>query len=154
MQKGSTLFLKSVIYLIGSAVFALCVSALYMAIFSGTAEMYRPLLIGICIPAIPFFFALYQGWLLLRHVDENNAFSELSVEALKKIKYCAIVISAIYVALMPLVYIVAEKDDVPGAVLIGLAFTFAPIVIAVFAAVLQKLLQNAIDIKKENELTI
>jgi hypothetical protein len=32
--------------------------------------------------------------------------------------------------------------------------TFASIVIAVFAAVLQKLLKNAIDIKLENDLTI
>ena len=33
-------------------------------------------------------------------------------------------------------------------------FPFASIVIAVFAAVLQMLLKNAIDIKSENDLTI
>jgi len=31
---------------------------------------------------------------------------------------------------------------------------FASLVVAVFAAVLQKLLKNAIDIKSENDLTI
>jgi hypothetical protein len=35
-----------------------------------------------------------------------------------------------------------------------LAFVFAPIVIAVLAAVLQKLLDNAIAIKSENDLTV
>ena len=31
---------------------------------------------------------------------------------------------------------------------------FAPLVVAVFAATLQKLLQNAMDIKAENDLTV
>ncbi|MGV2643750.1 DUF2975 domain-containing protein, partial [Clostridium perfringens] len=47
-----------------------------------------------------------------------------------------------------------EKDDAPGIILIGMALIFASIVIAVFAAVLQKLLQEAIDIKSENDLTV
>lgn len=49
---------------------------------------------------------------------------------------------------------VADADDAPGVVLIGMAITFAPIAIVVFAAVLQKLLKNAIDIKSENDLTV
>ena len=34
--------------------------------------------------AIPFYFALYQAFKLLRYIDKNKAFSELSVKALKK----------------------------------------------------------------------
>jgi hypothetical protein len=37
---------------------------------------------------------------------------------------------------------------------IGLVIIFASMVIAVFAAVLQRLLQEAIHIKSENDLTI
>ncbi|WP_407066435.1 DUF2975 domain-containing protein [Geobacillus sp. TFV-3] len=48
----------------------------------------------------------------------------------------------------------AEKDDAPGVIFVGLLVPFASFVIAVFAAVLQKLLQQAIEIKQENELTI
>jgi hypothetical protein len=38
--------------------------------------------------------------------------------------------------------------------LIGLIIAFAPAVIATFAAVLQKLLKEAIEIKSENDSTI
>ncbi|CAM2146145.1 Uncharacterized membrane protein YoaS [Paraburkholderia tropica] len=104
--------------------------------------------------AIPFYFALYQAFTLLSYIDRNKAFSELSVRALKKIKYCAITISLLLVAGMPLFYLIAEMDDAPGIILIGLVLIFASMVIAVFAAVLQRLLQEAIDIKSENDLTV
>jgi len=60
----------------------------------------------------------------------------------------------LYVVGMPLFYLIAEMDDAPGIILIGLVMIFAALVIAVFAAVLQKLLKNAIDIKSENDLTV
>ena len=47
-----------------------------------------------------------------------------------------------------------DMDDAPGIVMIGLIIIFACMVIAVFAAVLQKLLKNAIAIKQENDYTI
>ena len=153
MKQGSTLFLKVVIYLIGFAVLALCVIIGGVTI-SGNAGMYLPLMLGILITAIPFFFSLYQGLLLLRYIDQNSAFSNQSVKAIENIKYCAFTISVLYAAGMPFIIRVADKDDAPGAVVIGLVILFAFIVTAVFAAVLQKLLQNAIDIKSENDLTV
>ena len=106
------------------------------------------------IAAVPFFHGLYQALLLLRYIDSNTAFSELSVKAIQNIKYCAFTISVLYAAGMPYIIYVADKDDAPGAVLMGLVFIFAPLITSVFAAVLEKLLQNAIDIKKENDLTV
>lgn len=104
--------------------------------------------------AIPFYVALYQAFKLLSYIDQNKAFSELSVVALQKIKYCAITISILYMAGMPLLYLMAEADDAPGIIVIGLVLIFASMVIGVFAAVLQKLLQEAIEIKAENDLTV
>jgi hypothetical protein len=116
--------------------------------------MYMPLLLGMTLAALPFFFALYQGLLLLRAIDKNAAFSAHSVTAIRHIKFCAAIISAFYALMMPFIVRVAEKDDAPGVALIGLMLIFAPLVTAVFAAVLQKLLQNALDLKSENDLTI
>ncbi|MBU0905405.1 MAG: DUF2975 domain-containing protein, partial [Firmicutes bacterium] len=42
----------------------------------------------------------------------------------------------------------------PGLGLVGMVMIFAPLVIAVFAAVLQRLLQEAIEIKSENDLMV
>ncbi|MBP2113589.1 hypothetical protein J2Z70_003750 [Paenibacillus silagei] len=55
---------------------------------------------------------------------------------------------------MPLFYLMAEKDDAPGIIVIGMILIFASLVIAVFAAVLQKLLKDAIELKSENDLTV
>ena len=154
MKTGSTLFLKVVIYLIGLAVLALCVVLLGNAFSNGKAGIFTPILLGMTVAAIPFFIGLYQGLLLLGYIDKNTAFSNLSVKAIKNIKNCAFTISVLYAAGIPYIIYVADKDDAPGAVLMGLVFIFAPLVISVFAAVLQKLLQNAIDIKSENDLTV
>jgi len=145
--------LKVVIYLIGLAVLALCVIIGGVSI-SGNAGMFLPVMLVMLITAIPFFFALYQGLLLLGYIDKNTAFSDLSVKAIKNIKYCAFTISVLYAAGMPYIIYVADKDDAPGAVVIGLVFIFAPMITSVFAAVLERLLQNAIDIKSENDLTV
>ena len=153
MKKSSTILLRVVIYLIGLAVAGLCIILLGVSI-SGNAGMFLPLMLSMLVTAVPFFYALYQGLLLLSYIDKNSAFSELSVKAIKKIKYSAGVISVLYALMMPYIIYVSDKDDAPGGVVIGLVFIFAPFVIAVFAAVLERLLQNAIDIKSENDLTV
>ncbi|MFE4354574.1 DUF2975 domain-containing protein [Peribacillus butanolivorans] len=160
MKRGTTLFLKIAVILIGIPVLALCIF-LVPEIAKFAAELYPDMtyinylvLIDLYASAIPFYFALYQAFKLLSYIDKNKAFSELSVRALTKIKYCAITISILYVVGMPLFYLIAELDDAPGIILIGLVIIFASMVIAVFAAVLQRLLQEAIDIKSENDLIV
>ncbi len=159
-MKRETIFLKLAVCLIGMPILALCIFGLPM-IAKDAAEsslkmayILYGILIVMYMSAIPFFLALYQAFKLLNYIDTNKAFSELSVKALKNIKNYATTISILYILSMPLFYIVGEIDDAPGATLIGMIFIFAPMVIAVFAAVLQKLLKNAIDIKNDNDLTI
>ncbi|MGM0840080.1 MAG: DUF2975 domain-containing protein [Bacillota bacterium] len=157
-MKRETLFLKIAVFLIGTPVLALCVFGLPWLAKDVAGWELAYLIYGILIvmyvSAIPFFVALFQAIRLLSYIDKNDAFSELSVKALKNIKYCATTISIVYVAGMPLFYLMGERDDAPGVIVIGMMFVFAPLVIAVFAAVLQKLLKNAIDIKSENDLTV
>jgi predicted small secreted protein len=163
MKRGSTLFLKVAVIVIGIPVLALCIFLLPQIANeaieasekgSELAYMVFGILIVIYVSAIPFYFALYQALKLLSYIDKNQAFSELSVRALKKIKKCAVTISGLYVVALPFVYIIAEWDDAPGLVLIGIVIIGASLVIAVFAAVLQKLLKEAINRKSENDLTV
>lgn len=154
MKLTSTLFLKIIVSLLGIAVLALCIFALPAGIMSDQTGMYRPILIGMYITAIPFFIALHQVLKLLAIIDTNKAFSQRSVGILNRIKYCGFSICGLYALGMPYIFMAADKDDAPGVVLIGLVITFASLVIAIFSTVLQKLLQNAIDIKSENDLTV
>jgi hypothetical protein len=160
MKQVSTLFLKIAVIFIGIPILALCIF-LVPEIGNIAAKLlpefaYIKYLVSIVLyaSAIPFYFALYQAFKLLRYIDKNKAFSELSVKALKKIKHCAITISTLHVLVLPLFYLFADKDDAPGVIFIGLVVPFASMVIAVFAAVLQRLLQEAIDIKSENDLIV
>ena len=50
--------------------------------------------------------------------------------------------------------VAVTNDDPAGFVAIGLVVIFASAVIATAAAVFQTLLQNAVDIKSENDLTV
>ncbi|MDR7002749.1 DUF2975 domain-containing protein [Neobacillus niacini] len=160
MKQGSTLFLKITVILIGIPVLALCI--FLVPEIGNIAAKLLPAIAAIkyfvftvfYASVIPFYFALYQAFKLLRYIDKNQAFSQLSVTALKKIKHCAITISALHVLVLPLFYLFAEKDDAPGVIFVGFVVPFASIVIAVFAAVLQRLLKEAIDIKSENDLTV
>ena len=154
MKRGSTLFLKSAVSLIGIAVLAFCIFILPNGIRVTHWDGYRPLLVGMYVTAVPFFFALYQTMKLLNYIDTNKAFSLASITALRYIMYCGILLGVFYCVEMPYIYSLARQDDAPGVVIIGIVFTFAPFIVAVISAVLQKLLQDAITMKSENELTV
>ncbi len=158
MKRGSTLFLKLAVLLIGTPVLVLGIWGLTW-LFSHPANpdyahLLYPIVMGMYVSAIPFYIALYKAFKLLSYIDLNQAFSQISVKALLHIKYCATTISVLYAVLMPFVFSVAEKDDAPGLIIFGMVPVFASMVIAVFAAVLQRLLQDAIEIKSEHDLTV
>jgi hypothetical protein len=160
MKKGSTLFLKAVLVLMALIVLALCIWALPVMVRGMSAEfpviapLARPGLFGLYLTAIPFFNALYQAFKLLTNIDKSLAFSKSSIDALRQIKYSALTMSGLYLVGMPVVFLIADSDDAPGVVLLGFALALSPVVIAVFAAVLQRLLENAMELKTENDLTV
>ncbi len=160
MKQGSTWFLRAVIALMGLSALAICIFALpsikegAAAEFPGADNLLYVFIGGLYLSVIPFFIALYQGLKLLSYIDKNTAFSQASVNALKSIKYSGIAISICYAATIPYLFHVAELDDAPGLGLMALAFACVPLVVTTFAAVLEKLFQNAIKIKSENDLTV
>jgi hypothetical protein len=160
MERGTTLFLKAAVILIGIPGLAFCIflvpeiANFVVELYPDSAYLKYLVFIDLYAAMLPFYFALYQTLRLLSYIDKNIAFSDLSVRALKNIKYCAIIFSGLYVVGMPLFYLIAEQDDAPGVIVIGMVIIFASLVVAFFAAVLQRLLKEAIDIKSENDLTV
>jgi hypothetical protein len=70
-------------------------------------------------------------------------------------KRCALAIGVIYAISVPVFfYPIAEIDDAPGVILLGMIITSTPLVFAVFVAVMKRLLENVIAIKSENDLTV
>ncbi|OIU70915.1 DUF2975 domain-containing protein [Rossellomorea aquimaris] len=156
VKRGSTTFLKVIIFLIGIAVFTLCIY--WMPVLTikdaeahpgGDYSIY-PLLVcayGIC---ITFSFALYQVYKLLTYIERNKAFSELSLKSLKVIKKCAFtVISFIVLMIISLKVIsIITGDDAAGPILISLIGIFATFILAAIVEVLQKPLINFLDKKQ------
>jgi heme/copper-type cytochrome/quinol oxidase subunit 1 len=158
VKRGSTTFLKVIIFLIGIAVCALCIYWLPEAARRDAIERpgdysLYPLLVcayGIC---IAFSVALYQAFKLLTYIERNNAFSELSLQSLNVIKKCAFTV--IFFILLAIVYlrvrVLFTGDDAAGPIAIGLIGILATSIIAAIVDALQKPLKNAPDIKSKNE---
>ncbi len=160
MDKVSTFFLRIAVAALGLVVLALCIFAL-PAMWKAVAEEYPNhtyvfygILSAMYISAIPFYIALYQALRLLRYIDANKAFSMLSVKTLKYIAYCGVAISVVYAAVMPFFYIWAQNEDAPGLILVNATIVVASFTVAVFAAVLQRVFREALELKSENDLTV
>ena len=159
IKRVSTLFLKAVILLIGAGVAVLCAYG-FPGMFRELRDEPLPAVViyvglfGFYATAIPFFGALSRAFALLRLIDANEAFSEASVRALKAIKHCAVAMSALYATALPLAYGFAEQDDAPGLILLSTAVACAPLIVATFAAVLEKLIRSAVEMKAEHDFTV
>lgn len=158
MKKGSTLFLKIVIGLIAIVALILLIwfpqlegRAVNLDLLSVYLD---PVIIYGYLGSIPFFAALYQGFRLLGYVDGNKVFTQASVNAVRNIKYCAMALSAFIVVGILYIMFFVRGEDSAGATAMGIVSTFACIVVATAAAVFQRLLQSAVDIKSENDLTV
>ena len=160
-DRGTTLFLRTAT--LGAAIVITllslwAVSDVYTHWTEDSPELAfwtYPIILVISASAATFCVAVFQIWKLLSLIDRNKAFTNASVKTMKKVKYCGFIISALFATWMPLVFRAAENEDAPGMILIfGAIFVGIPFVVAVFAGVAQRLFQNAIDIKKENDLTV
>ena len=160
IKRSSTIFLQVVIVLIGIGVLALMLWEPHLEGRNAHATVFEiyfkdPFLAYAYLASIAFFVALYQAFTLLGYIGQNKVFSLESVGALRTIKYCAIVLVLMIGAAVAYLFIaVRGKDDIAGGVAVGLCMIFVSVVIATAAAVFERLLQNAVDIKSENDLTV
>jgi len=158
MKRGSTIFLQVVIVLIGIGVLAFLLWEPHLEGRNVNATLFEiyfkdPFLAYAYIGSIPFFVALYQAFKLLGYIRRNEIFSQRSVRALRTIKYCALAIIG-FVAVSVIFMIFGDRDDRPAGVFMRILITFPSIVVATAAAVFERILQNAVDIKSENDLTV
>lgn len=146
--------------LIGIAVLALMLWEPHLEGRNAHATLFEiyfkdPFLAYAYIGSIPFFVALYQAFALLGYIARKEVFSPRSVRALRTIKYCALSVVAFLVGAEAYFFLIARgKDDIAGGVMMGLLLIFVSAVIATAAAVFEKTLQSAVDMKSEQDLTV
>ena len=158
MKQSSTIFLQSVIMLTGIVALILMLWEPHLEGRNAHATLFDiyfkdPFLAFAYVASIPFFMALYQAFKVVGYAGHNKVFSPGAVNALRTIKFCAIAIIgfvAASVVFMPF----SDPDDRPPGVVMRLVIAFGSIVIATAAAMFERILKNAVDIKSENDLTV
>src|SRR5215208_7535439 len=159
MKRSSTAFLQVVIVLIGIGALALMLWEPHIEGINAHATPFEiyfkdPFLAYVYVGSLPFFVALYQAFKVLGYAGQNRIFSQVAVKALQTIKYCALAIIGFVVVEEIFIILNHGNDDAAGGVFMGVLITFGSIVIATAAAMFERVLQNAVDIKSENDLTV
>src|SRR3954468_1016601 len=159
MKRSSTIFLQIVIVLVGVGALALLLWEPQIEGVNAHATNFEiyfkdPFLALMYAGSIPFFIALYQAFKVLGYARQNKVFSPEVVKALRTTKYCALAIIAFVVVEEIFIMLNHGNDDPAGGVFMGILITFGSIVIAAAAAMFERILQNAVEIKSENDLTV
>ena len=158
MKKASIIFLQAVVVLIGIVALAVLIrfpSTEGRAENLDTLSIYTdPFILYGYAASLAFCVALYKAFNLLGYIRHNLIFSPKSVKALQGIKYSAIILSILIVAAGLYIIIFHQEEDPAGFVTMCVVTTIGCIVVATAAAIFEKILQNAIDMKSENDLTI
>lgn len=159
MKKNSIVFLQSVVVLIGLVALAILIR---LPLSEGRAQnlnlfriYFDPFILYGYASSIAFFVALYKAFRLLGNIRKNKLFSPNSVRTLRSIKYCAIILSVLIAIAGIYIKIFHNKGDDPAGFLAMCIITiFISVAVATAVTVLEKILQNAINMKTENDLTI
>lgn len=160
MKKSSTVFLQVVIVLIGvTALVFLLLEPRFEGVNANATTLYQiyfddPFLILVYAGAIPFYIALFKAIKLLGYAGNGKVFSSEAVKALRAIKYCALTIIGFVIVEEFIIMLNHGNDDAAGAVFMGLLITFGSIVIAAASAMFERILEKAVEMKSENDLTV
>jgi hypothetical protein len=155
------MFLQIVVVLIGIGALALMLWEPHIEGRNAHATLFEiyfkdPFLAYAYTASIAFFVALYQAFKLLGYIGRNEVFSQHAVKALRTIKYCAMALVAFILGAEAYFFIISRRveEDIAGGVMMGLVMIFISVVVATAAAMFERVLQNAVDIKSENDLTV
>ena len=111
-----------------------------------TFEIYfkDPFLAYVYAGSIPFFVALQRAFGLFGHFRQNGRFSHATVDALRSIKRCAIVLIGFVAGAVVFILVFGDGEDRPAGVMMCLFVTVATSLVAITAAVLARKLQGAL----------
>lgn len=160
MKRGSTIFLQLLIVLLGVGILSFLLWEPQLEGRNVNATQFEiyfkdPFLAYIYLAFVPFFVGLYQAVRMLGYARTNEMFSPRAVRTLQIIKYCAIITAIFILGAEAYIFVfIRGTDDVAGGVMMGAFIILVSAVIATAASVVERILQNAVDIKSENDLTV
>ncbi len=160
MNKGSTVFLQVVIALFGLGALLFMLWEPHLEGRNAHATVFEvyfkdPFLAYVYLASIAFFAGLYQAIKVLGYAGQSRIFSPEAVKALRTIRYCAlamIALVAVSVVFLPLAS--PGDDDGPQGIVLRVLVILGSVVVATAAAMFERILKNAVELKSENDLTV
>lgn len=155
-MNSSTMILRLALTGIGLFILGVCIFVLPRQLYLEltTDFDYGYIFLIMYVTTLPFYYALYSILRLLTYVDRKMIFTRASVKTIGHVKICAYSISAIYALGMPYIFTLGDADDAPGIVLLGCMVVLSSFVIATVAGIIKRLVEDALIIKTENDLTV
>lgn len=153
MQRISTIFLQSVIVFAGiGMVAALLIEPHFEGVNANAAflDVYiDPFLFYVYIGSIPFFIALYQGFLLIGNIRNTTIFSAQSIHALRTIRYCAMALVAFVAGAGAFILIVQRRieEDIAGGIAMCLFAIAGSVIVAAAAVVAEGVVRRGINVE-------
>jgi hypothetical protein len=158
MKFGATVFLRVVLVLIGIGALAFLLVEPHFEGRNAHATFFEiyfkdPFLAYAYLASTAFFLGLYHAFKVLAYAGRNEEFSPSAVKSVRTIKYCALALIGFVLGGEAFIML-HESDDRAGGVFMGVLIFSASIIVATAMAVLERILQNAVDLKSENDLTV
>ena len=149
MKSSSALFLQVVIVLLGIGTLGLMLWEPHLEGRNAHATTYEiyfkdPFLAYVYVGSIPFFVALHRAFGLFGHVRRNGTFSQVTLNALRVIKRCAMAIIGFVAGAVIFIVMFGDGEDRLAGVFMCALVAFAASVIATAAAMFARNLQSAL----------
>lgn len=149
MKSSSALFLQLAIVLIGIGALGVLLWEPHIEgrnAHATTFDVYfkDPFLAYVYVGSIPFFVALRRAFGLVGHARRNGAFSQVSVDALRAIRRCALAIMGFVAGGVVIIILTGDKEDRPAGLFMSLLVTLAAGVTATAATMFARKLQNSL----------
>ena len=111
-----------------------------------TFEIYfkDPFLAYVYLGSIPFFVAVHRAFGLFGHVRRTGTFSQVTLDALRVVKRCAMAIIGFVAGAVIFIIMFGDGEDRPAGVFMSVLVAFAASVIATAAAMCARNLQSAL----------
>lgn len=158
MKHSSTVLLKIIIILLGMGVLTGMISIPPTEGRNVNADLMTvyfrdPFLAYVYLGSLPFFTALFYMIKFLGYIEHNKTFTQLAVNTLRNIQYCGIALLGFIFGAVAFIMTTGEEDKA-GFIALCIFITIICLTITVVTAIFQKVLQNVVDKKSENDLTI
>ena len=147
MKKTTAFFLQSLIIIFGMVVLIFLIRVPLTEGRSVNLDLYHiyadPFILFGYVASVPFFVGLYKCYQLLDYIGQKETFSFKAINALKTIKYCALLFCVFIIAASLFIALFHNKEDDPaGFIALCILTTLISCGVAFTASIFEKRLQK------------